>query len=231
LRQIFVQGRLQTGSIAAVVGDDHHHLTRSSRAKIGELALLVDEAGGRFEGILESVNKSQALLRVTRPLPAEPALAPLTLALCLPKAEALDACLDAATQLGVTHFVPLSSARSQEFSSSRQERWQRIVRMSCCQCLRARPMELSAPRELETFLPQSGPGRKFLAWQGAAASNTSLAGQEALTYLVGPEGGFEDSEIAAAKESGWELISLGPRILRVPVAVAAGLGALQAMRL
>jgi 16S rRNA (uracil1498-N3)-methyltransferase len=231
LRQIFIQGRLRPGGAATVTGADHHHLTRSLRAKIGEPWLLVDDAGDRFEASLESVTKLEAILRVTRGLGAEPELPPLTLALCLPKLDALDACLDAATQLGVTHFVPLNSARSQAVSAGRQERWQRIVRESCCQCLRSKPMQILEAQRLEDFLGKALPGRKLLAWQAGKLMQGRLDLATPLTFLIGPEGGFEEKEIAAAMDNGWEPLSLGPQILRVPVALAAGLGALQAMRM
>ena len=38
---------------------------------------------------------------------------------------------------------------------------------------------------------------------------------------VGPEGGFSDDEVAAAQAAGWEIVSLGPRILRIETAAIA----------
>jgi len=36
--------------------------------------------------------------------------------------------------------------------------------------------------------------------------------------LIGPEGGFEPSEVEAAVEAGWKVLSLGRRILRTETA-------------
>jgi 16S rRNA (uracil1498-N3)-methyltransferase len=38
---------------------------------------------------------------------------------------------------------------------------------------------------------------------------------------VGPEGGFSDDEVAQASAAGWEVVGLGPRILRVETAALA----------
>ena len=43
--------------------------------------------------------------------------------------------------------------------------------------------------------------------------------------LIGPEGGFEQSEIELAKQNGGEIISLGKRILRAETAAITAVGA------
>jgi len=50
-----------------------------------------------------------------------------------------------------------------------------------------------------------------------------------VVLLVGPEGGFEASEIAAAERAGFIPVGLGPRILRTETAPIAALGILQAL--
>ena len=42
-----------------------------------------------------------------------------------------------------------------------------------------------------------------------------------LQFAIGPEGGFTDEELAAARAAGWRPLSLGPRILRVETAAIA----------
>jgi 16S rRNA (uracil1498-N3)-methyltransferase len=47
-----------------------------------------------------------------------------------------------------------------------------------------------------------------------------------VSLLVGPEGGFEDGELLAARAAGFSPLRLGPRVLRTET---AGLGAVAAM--
>jgi 16S rRNA (uracil1498-N3)-methyltransferase len=35
---------------------------------------------------------------------------------------------------------------------------------------------------------------------------------------IGPEGGFTDEEVALAAATGWQIVDLGPRILRIETA-------------
>jgi 16S rRNA (uracil1498-N3)-methyltransferase len=51
----------------------------------------------------------------------------------------------------------------------------------------------------------------------------------ALDVLVGPEGGFDGAELAAAKRAGLTAVSLGPRVLKAETAAVAALSALQAL--
>ena len=50
-----------------------------------------------------------------------------------------------------------------------------------------------------------------------------------VTLLVGPEGGFEDGELAAAATAGFQGVSLGPRVLRTETAAMAALAAMMAL--
>jgi 16S rRNA (uracil1498-N3)-methyltransferase len=46
--------------------------------------------------------------------------------------------------------------------------------------------------------------------------------------LIGPEGGFSDTEYEDAEVAGFDAVSLGPRILRTESAAAAALAVMQA---
>lgn len=50
---------------------------------------------------------------------------------------------------------------------------------------------------------------------------TIARGVGGAAIAVGPEGGFTDAEIDAAVAAGWQLASLGPRVLRVETAAVA----------
>jgi 16S rRNA (uracil1498-N3)-methyltransferase len=219
-----------SGSEAAIEGDDYHHLTRSLRLKLGEPLRLVDPAGRVWESEVTAIDRREARVRLRKDLGIAAALAPLELALCCPSGDALDAALEAATQLGVTRVLLLLSARSQRPDPAKMERWTRIVRESCCQSLRAFPPSLEGPLPLEAGLGAMS-GRRFLAWQeGGAWDGPDAGSAETLGLLVGPEGGFEASEIAAARAAGFQAIKLAEPVLRSPVAVAAGLALLNHRR-
>jgi 16S rRNA (uracil1498-N3)-methyltransferase len=225
-RQVFVEGTPLPGTPWRIEGQDYVHLSVSLRMRAGETLLLVDPQGRRFAGKISALDRRAVSVEVEEELERLPKLRPIQLALCMPSAEAMDAALDAATQLGVTEFQVLSSAHSQKLPTGKAGRWERAMRQSCCQSFRAETMAILEPQSLDAFLKAERPGTKLLAWQGGGPMPAS-AKQGPLSLLIGPEGGFDEAELDLARAQGWQAWSLGPGILRVPVAVAAALGALQ----
>lgn len=229
MRQVYVPGLLSPGAFAEIEGEDYLHLTRSLRAKVGDPLRLVDTAFTAFSGRITAINRHSASVQADAAEAAGRESAPLVLGICVTANDAFDASLDAAVQLGATEIVPLQSARSRAVDESRLLRLQRIVRESCCQSLRLKPPRIASGQPLEDFLKSHALARRYIAWQGGTPGEKAGSG-EALALLVGPEGGFEDAEISSARTQGWAPLSLGPHILRVPVAVSAGLGILQQLR-
>ena len=64
---------------------------------------------------------------------------------------------------------------------------------------------------------------------GVGTTLASIAPSSPLDLLVGPEGGFDGAELAAAKLAGLTAVSLGPRVLKAETAAVAALSALQAL--
>jgi 16S rRNA (uracil1498-N3)-methyltransferase len=59
-------------------------------------------------------------------------------------------------------------------------------------------------------------GQPMMKATATLAANPSL-----LTALVGSEGGWTDEELAAARQAGWTIVTLGGRTLRAETAAIA----------
>jgi 16S rRNA (uracil1498-N3)-methyltransferase len=227
VRQVFVNEALTGLQETQIVGDDYRHLTLSLRMKTGEGLRLVDPGRQVYRGTIRAIDRKAVHVSLEGSESNLPAEREATLGLCMTAHDAFDASLDAAVQMGVTSFVPLLSARSKAALKPRRERWERIAREAACQSFRLRCPEIKEAMSFEAFLAQEK-GKRFIAKPGASVlSARSLSPEAPFSVLVGPEGGFENSELEAAAASGWSALGLGPAILRVPVAVVAALSTLQ----
>jgi 16S rRNA (uracil1498-N3)-methyltransferase len=65
---------------------------------------------------------------------------------------------------------------------------------------------------------------------GGEATLAAVGAVDAIDVLVGPEGGFDEAEIAAAQKAGLRAVSMGPRVMKAETACVAALAALQALR-
>jgi len=105
---------------------------------------------------------------------------------------------------------------------------------ACKQCDRATPPEIHAPRELTELMAVPPPyDARLIFWEHETQQtlNEFLAGQSkdcrSVLFLLGPEGGFSETEVACAQKEGFIPVSLGPRILRAETATLAATAILQ----
>jgi 16S rRNA (uracil1498-N3)-methyltransferase len=123
------------------------------------------------------------------------------------------------TELGVGAFVPLSTERSVvQPREAKLERLQRHVIEASKQCGRNALMRVHPLTDWRAFCRQADlPARRLLAQPGGERLEGGAPPQDTV-FAVGPEGGFTDAEVAQARDAGWRIIDLGPRILRVETA-------------
>jgi 16S rRNA (uracil1498-N3)-methyltransferase len=153
---------------------------------------------------------------LSRELPFE-----LTLAVALPKGERQKWLVEKLTELGVTRLVPLVTERGvAQPVAAALERLKRGVIEASKQCGRNRLMEIADPRSIGQLVTDSPVGAQCLLADpaGAPLERATMAPGGCVIAAVGPEGGFAPSEMQTAREAGWEIVSLGPRILRVETA-------------
>ncbi len=205
-----------------LTGADAHHLTAVRRFGPGDHVTLFNGDGHDYPAEIIAVSKKSATLNilateaVNRELPF-----PLVIASALPKGDRADFLIEKLTELGVTRFVPLIAARSVvQPKESAVEKFTRAVIEASKQCGRNRLMAIDSPRRWEAFLASPDlPAKRFVLHTGRDLPGIAASGGAAIA--VGPEGGFTPEEVAAATAAGWQVVSLGPRVLRVETAALA----------
>ncbi len=144
----------------------------------------------------------------------------LEVAAPLPKGDRADFLIEKLTELGVTAFTPLATARSVvRPRDAKLERLERHVIEASKQCGRNVLMSLTPLTRWGDFLQRGDlPPRRVLAHPGGAPVPSERGD---VVAAVGPEGGFTDEEVAAAVAAGWVMARLGRRVLRVETAALA----------
>lgn len=219
------------GPTVVLDGNEAHHLLHVMRAKPGLEITVFDGQGGEFAAEVTACQRSTVEVAVgprqdiERELPFE-----LTLAVALPKGDRQRWLIEKCTELGVTKIVPLQLARSTPArraskgdgnKSTGSEKLTRYVIAASKQCGRNRLMEIAEPMNWPNFLDATTTGKRLIAHPGGhplARAEHRKAESEPLCIAIGPEGGFTDDEVAQALDSGWNVVGLGERILRIETA-------------
>jgi 16S rRNA (uracil1498-N3)-methyltransferase len=225
LRRFFVpRGSIQARHVT--LGPDlAHRLGRVLRLRAGDHVILTEGGAHEYEVQITAVSGNALTANVVaeRQPPHEPDVE-ITLYQSLIRANRFDFVLEKGTEIGVARFVPITTARTivqgnGEPSSARSERWTRLVTEAAEQCGRGRLPRIEAPMVLEDAL-RAATGLKLIPYEEERSQRLTAcvrglrARPQAVSLLIGPEGGFEESEVALARDEGWTPVSLGPRVMR-----------------
>jgi 16S rRNA (uracil1498-N3)-methyltransferase len=206
---------------AVLEGAEAHHLAHVRRLEVGEWVTLFNGDGQAYLAMIEAIGKRDVRLRIERiETPPTELGCRVEIASALPKGDRLDYLIEKLTELGVTDFVPLQTARSVvQPKETRLDKLRRAVVEASKQCGRNVLMRVQAPVMWADYCQRASvPQRRFVAHPGGGTRLEKLATAGDIAFAVGPEGGFTDDEVEAARQAGWGVVSLGPRILRVETA-------------
>lgn len=216
-----------------------HHL-HVVRLQPGAALTLFDGRGGQYRATLLETGKKRASATVDAfdAIDVELPYA-VTLAQGLPEGAKMDWIVEKAVELGVAAVQPLAAQRSVVRLSGdrldkRQAHWQGVIESASEQSGRNRLAQLLPLAEFRRWIDTPAAGtqppqpRILLSPRGTE----SLAGwaqanpAQALTLLVGPEGGFSPEEEDAAIAAGALPLTMGPRVLRTETAALAAMAML-----
>lgn len=214
-----------------------HHLT-VLRASVGDTVTLFNGHGGEYSAVLTHIERRRCSVEIKAfdAREAEPRHA-LILAQALPEGSKMDWIVEKAVELGATALQPLAAARSvvrlsEERAAKKLSHWQAIAIAAAEQCGRNRVPQVAEPQPFGSWIVQRDLHPRILLSPRATQSLSDWAKHhppQALTIMVGPEGGFSDSEEAAAIAQGAICLSMGERVLRTETAGLAVLSALNAL--
>jgi len=217
-------------------GDAAHHLGNVLRAQTDQLYELSDGSAAWLARI-ESVARHRVEFVLLEQLPAPKPATDTTLLLSIVKFDAFEWAIEKATELGVTRIIPVAAARSEKgllaAAAKRSQRWQKILSEASQQCRRLRIPQLDELADpLKAFGGQSSKYCLMLSERSDAPSiritlnSLDRAKATSAALAIGPEGGWTDDELAAARAAGFQEASLGQLILRTETAVIAALATL-----
>ncbi len=232
----FVDESAREGNDFRIGGKDYNHICNVLRMRVGDTFLV--SCGGisslcrldRVEGdavvaeIVEEDHRSTEL--------------PVRFYLFqgLPKGDKIELIIEKTVELGVAGIIPVEMRRcvmklDDKKKKSRRERWQAIAESAAKQSKRNLIPEVFDVLSYKLAMQKAAEMDLFLVpyenERGMAATREALDRIRpgmSVGILVGPEGGFDDQEIALAREAGAAVISLGKRILRAETAALTAVG-------
>ena len=217
-----------------ITGPDVNHIGNVLRMKPGEEVNISNGSDGReYRCAILEISDTAVILEL-RFIKEEGTELPVTVTLYqgLPKADKMELIIQKCVELGVTRIVPVTMKRcvvklDDKKSASKIARWQSIAEAAAKQSKRGIIAEICPVMGYEEALKAASKSDvKLLPYEladtGAMNETRQIlenlkAGQD-ISVFIGPEGGFDESEIEKAVGAGFKTITLGKRILRTETA-------------
>jgi len=209
------------------------------RIKPGNKVWLFDEEGNLYLAKVDKISSKGTYLLMLERKSKEPQRLTITLAQAILKSNKMEFLIQKSTELGITAFIPVESARTivrlQEKKERKIERWQRIAREAAKQCLRPMVPKILPPQTLTQLIQERKEAKKLLLSEKEgkylkeilfSSSNSGLKQEkppQSLILLTGPEGGWTEEEETNILRHGFEGVSLGQYTLRAETASLSAL--------
>lgn len=214
-----------------IEGAQAHHIKNVLRLRTGDRLKLLDGNDNTYEAVISSLYDDKVEVEIQRKERINDRTGVrIVVAQGFLKEKKMDDLVRKLSELGIAGWIPFFSQRSiarpdKERLVGRVRRWKRIAAEALEQCRRTTLLEISDAISFEDMLEFSRPcDLKIVFWENENIPlKRAPAAQDAnplhsIMLMLGPEGGFSEQEIEAARRSGFVTAGLGPRILRAETA-------------
>ena len=232
MHHFFVDQNAIDKETVTITGKDVNHIKNVLRMKTGEeFTVSVNGSAGEYRCALREYTDDSVICDILsanetgNELPSK-----IYLFQGLPKSDKMELIIQKAVELGAFKIIPVEMKRSvmkldPKKAPDKIKRWQAISEAAAKQSKRSIIPEISMPVSFKEALSEaSGLTHKLVPYECAEGITHTrevidkVNPSDSVAIFIGPEGGFDESEIELAKSSGFEIITLGRRILRTETA-------------
>lgn len=234
MARFFVSSDVMQDNFIVLTGENAAH-ARVLRLKNGEQVTVCDGSGEECCCTVSDVSADQICLVVEkRVASASEAAVKASVYVAFSKGDKLEHVIQKATELGAYEIVAFPSARciskpDDKSLKKKLERWKKIAASAAEQSGRGHiPDVLVVDSYLGALRRAAESDLSILFYENEQATTLRMALQSqyrSISFLTGPEGGFEPSEVQQAVDHGLSICTLGKRILRCETAPLCALSA------
>ena len=230
--QFFVEPSQIQGTRIVITGKDVNHIRNVLRMKKGEEISVSNGVDGKeYRCQIQEISEQEVVCSLSFVKEEGMELSSrVYLFQGLPKADKMELIIQKAVELGVYEIIPVAAARAvvkldEKKAQNKIARWQGIAEAAAKQSKRGLIPEIKPVMTMKEAIAYSHSSKvRIIPYELAKSMEQTkrimenLKPGEDIAVFIGPEGGFEESEIALAREAGIVPITLGKRILRTETA-------------
>lgn len=241
-RRFFLPASQIEQNFASISDSQVNHIKNVLRLRTGDCIRLFDGTGMEYKAQIIALSANEVNFEIVgKSVLSNESPLHITIAQSYLKEKKMDLLVRQLTEVGVNCWCPFFSERSIPLPDHgklvlRRHRWEKITMEAVKQCQRNQQMEIGKVLPFHEMLKSaSDSDLKILFWENADFPlNHKQFYQEkqkirSVFSVMGPEGGFSNSEIHLAENEGFFPVRLGPRILRAETATVVACALIQYM--
>ena len=226
----FVSEEQINGENAYIEGSDVNHIANVLRMKPGEELLISVKGDWDYLCKIVDIETDRVNLKVLESMEHRELPVNITLLQGIPKSDKLEMIIQKAVELGVSEIIPVKTKRvvvkiDEKKVDTKVNRWNAIAESAAKQSKRSIVPKVYEPMSIDNALEiVKDFGVKLIPYENADGIDKTrkildnMDKTKNIAVFIGPEGGFEEAEVERIKNSGFEVITLGKRILRTETA-------------
>lgn len=200
------------------------HIKSVLRKKVGDKVVLTDGRGFQYLAEICGIRRDRMTAKIIEQQLIRRKYG-LEIALGFVPVKGLrnDLVIEKGTELGVTGFFVFSSERAvvKNIGKQKVDRWRKIAQSAMCQSQQYYLPEVTHVPSLHEML-NIAQGFDLTLLADPRGAGDLAGGMQKILLLIGPEGGFSESEKGTLVKQGVSLMSLGPTRLRSETAAIVG---------
>jgi len=224
--QFFIKDSDIDETKVTIKGEECHHLINVRRVKIGDILDIKTNSGRGFKAEIINISHLEIKLKLLKEIETDHKIIDITLYMSLLKSGNFEFVIQKTVEVGVNRIVPIHTSRTipeiEKKIEDKLKRWNKIALSAAKQCLRNNIPLIEHPLNFSDAVKNSITSIKLAAHPGSELGLknflTSKDKPESVSILIGPEGGFTDSELDSVSEHGWNIVNFGSTSLRAETA-------------
>ena len=232
MHRFFVEEPAMGANSITITGGDVNHIKNVLRMSVGDKICVINGQNNKeYYCEITALGSDTVDTRICEIRESDQELAnEIVLFQGLPKSDKMELIIQKAVELGVHTIVPVSTDRTvvkldAKKEANKRKRWMSISESAAKQSGRLRIPEVTQVVSFREALEMAGKmDVRLIPYElaeGMEKTREIMSGiqpGQSVAVFIGPEGGFESSEIEKAREIGIQSITLGKRILRTETA-------------
>lgn len=210
-----------------IIGEDVKHIKNVLRKQIGDkIEVCNQETGDSYKCEIKNFSEDEIKTNIIEKLKNIQEKVQVDIYQGLPKSDKMELIIQKSVELGANAIIPVNMKRcvvkiEGKDEAKKTDRWQKIAESAAKQCGRSFIPKVKNLINVKDICNLINEYDTIIVAYENEKENTLKSELQKLDsanlkigIVIGPEGGFEESDIKLLRENGAKIVTLGDRILR-----------------